>query len=453
MVQPNTLVSLAILHPDPPDDVRQAISGSIRFLDQNIISEKDEQVMREFKAAARKCLEQLSEATLAALVGVSRSVFAGNLEMAQVQRRAEYTEEAWSDFVVDTAKSSISNEKLCQEVDVPNAEWLGLGKWGWVMLTRRHKDKKSVVVKISDTKHANIVTKEWKYGHELGTQNEGIVEYQSVFLYADDDKTMKAKLDAGYESGKLKASVKRTNFPQHYVCMIQEFMNAGSVQDWIDAEILHPTGMIVVLQSVAAALAYMHQQEVTHNDMKPENILLNHEGASCGDKIKVKLGDLGLAEKSTKWTHDITRYGMTCLCMVTGEKYGARKFKAESIQEFVDDLTSCTTGAAEGRLGTALMELPDLMRKVFQETITMKEVRDAAFLQKWEFLDEGSTQKLRSSRGELSRTINGGLAQDSPSDAQDKFSPPVRENEQSGGRAELSFKGEQRPTLAEFLKQ
>ena len=44
------------------------------------------------------------------------------------------------------------------------------------------------------------------------------------------------------------------------------------------------------------------------------------------------------------------------------------------IQEFVDDLTSCTTDAAEGRLGTALMELPDLMRRVFQETITMKEV-------------------------------------------------------------------------------
>jgi len=409
MAQPNTIVSLAILLPDPPDDVLQAISTAGYGMQQEL-SDKEFQAVREFKAAARKCIEQLSEKTLLALGDVARTAFAGSSELKESQRRYEATEEAWLDFWTDASKSSIDSRPFREACDLDTAEWIGCGKWGWVMRSRRKTDNKDVVVKVSDLKHANIVTKEWKYGHALSKTHQGIVDYQSVYLYGDDS-IMQNKLKDAFKTGRLKgAQEHRASFPEHYVCMVQEFMNAGDVQDWIDKEKLHPTGMLVVLRSVAAALAHMHEQEVTHNDIKPENVLLSQEG----DRIIVKLGDLGLAEKSRNTTSDVTRYGLSAFCMITGEKFDQRRCKPESIQAIVDDLYSaCVDSGAEGDLGVALGKLPALLEQTLRETTTMAEVRKAACLKGWDFLASGTSTRTD----------------------QDDFSPPARARPKSEHRS------------------
>lgn len=389
MAQPNTIVSLSMLLPEPPDDVLQAISSAGYGMQQEL-SDKEFQAVREFKASARKCMEQLSETTLAALQNVARTVFASSKELQESQRRYEASEEAWLDFWTDASKSSIDSRPFREACDLDTAEWIGCGKWGWVMRSSRKTNNKDVVVKVSDLKHANIVTKEWKYGHALCKTHQGIVDYQSVYLYGDDG-TMQSKLKDAYKTGKLKgAQENRASFPEHYVCMVQEFMNAGSVQDWIDKEKLHPTGMLVVLRAMAAALAHMHEKEVTHNDIKPENVLLSQKG----DRVIVKLGDLGLAEKSRDTTSDVTRYGLSAFCMITGEKFDQRRCKPESIQEIVAELHSaCVDSGAEGELGVALGELPAMLEQTLRETTTMAKVRKEACLKGWDFNVSGTSSR------------------------------------------------------------
>merc|ERR1739846_127579 len=114
-------------------------------------------------------------------------------------------------------------------------------------------------------------------------------------------------------------------------------MNRGTVQDWMDKKLLMPGGMFVVMQRVATALAYMHSMGVTHNDIKPENVMLHQECQNDVEstEILVKLGDFGLATKSMNQSADFWQYGMTVFCMITGERFGARKYRPEHVEKFV----------------------------------------------------------------------------------------------------------------------
>jgi len=404
MVQPNTIISLAMLHPDPPDDLRRAISGATFSFETDKLSEHEEKAIREFKTAARKCLQELSEQTMKALCSTAESIFAATQQLTDIERNHDDAMEDCFQFWEAVSKESIGKCRFTEMYDLQAASWLGNGKWGWVMMSKERASNRKVVVKISDIKHAAESVKEWKYGTELCARDT-IVDYHSAFLFADTERLMRTKLMKGYSDGKLKGTGKR-NFPDTFVCMVEELMNCGTVQHWIDESLLKPTGMLVVMQQVADALAYMHDKGVTHNDMKPENILLHHEGKH----IFVRLGDLGLAEKSDNRTSDITRFGMTSLCMATGEQFGTRRFKPESIDEFVADIEACSKDCgAEGRLGSSLAKLPALLRAIFQERKSMQQVRDDESLRGWEFLEEGSAHNYH--RTKSSPDLDGIIAE------------------------------------------
>jgi len=415
MLQPNTLVALSMLHPDLAKETLQVVSHLGYSFNQDKVNEKEVQAMRDFKQAARRCLSELRDETLARLRSLADSAFAASLTANDVEKKHEEETENVFAFWEKVAKSSVGSTKFKNVFDMGAAKWLGNGKWGWVMETRRCSDKRQVVIKLCDIRHAYVVVKEWQHGFALGQSHPNIVQYQDAHLYGDDDGAMKQLLEAGYAEGKLKSQTKRTVFPEMFVCIAAELMNRGNVQEWMDQHLLTPTGMLKVLQKVASALAYMHKNGVTHNDLKPENILLHQNG----DDVVVKLGDLGLAERSEDRTADVTRYGMTGLCMATGEKYGERRFRKEQIEEFVKDLEACAADCgADGRLGQVLTDLPGLMRRVFKESITMREVSEWPGLQNWSFLDGGGA----SAGSGLART----LTQPEPTEREEPFSPPAR---------------------------
>jgi len=82
---------------------------------------------------------------------------------------------------------------------------------------------------------------------------------------------------------------------------------------------------------------------------------------------------------------------MTALCMCSGEQYGSRRYDRSKVEELVSAVQTCVCDCeADGRLGTALRELPTLLRDVWNESISMAEVRDNSILQNWEFLAESS---------------------------------------------------------------
>merc|ERR1712037_172565 len=137
------------------------------------------------------------------------------------------------------------------------------------------------------------------------------------------------------------------------------------------------------MREVAHALAFLHSSGVTHNDIKPENVML-HE-------VVVKLGDLGLTAKSSDRHADYTQFAMTVFCMVTGEKFGSRKFQPEIIP---DILSACSRAVHEcgatGRLLRALSDIPTILRLVFRMDIGMEAVSQWPTIQEWSFNDDAA---------------------------------------------------------------
>jgi len=234
--------------------------------------------------------------------------------------------------------------------------------------------------------------KEWHISQLIGA-HENIVQYTDVILHADEDKAINALLLAAQEQGKIQSKTKRKSFPARYLVLIEEFMERGSVQDWMDQDLLLLGGMFVVMRSVASGLSHMHVHQLTHNDIKPENILLT-QGASRNPRapVTVKIADLGLAEKGDNRACDFGLFGMTVFCMITGEKFGTRKFTPDIVEDLLNEIARFTSNAdtvpeSAAELRRVLQELPQLLRQIWRQELVMAEVRDWPSLQKWGFFD------------------------------------------------------------------
>ncbi|GMH60924.1 hypothetical protein TrST_g8755 [Triparma strigata] len=75
------------------------------------------------------------------------------------------------------------------------------------------------------------------------------------------------------------------------VCMVLEYMNAGTLQDLVSAEIAVTERMLAsVANSVLKGLESVHAGKQIHRDIKPSNILLSRDGS-------IKISDFGIARK------------------------------------------------------------------------------------------------------------------------------------------------------------
>ena len=51
----------------------------------------------------------------------------------------------------------------------------------------------------------------------------------------------------------------------------------------------------VILKKILNGVAYIHSKRVLHRDLKPQNILIDHNGTFLFDLDNVKIADFGLA--------------------------------------------------------------------------------------------------------------------------------------------------------------
>ena len=73
--------------------------------------------------------------------------------------------------------------------------------------------------------------------------------------------------------------------------LVTEFVDGGTLKDWIKAEKRTVRQIVELLTGIADALAVAHEAKITHRDIKPANILIAKNGYA-------KLADFGLAKLS-----------------------------------------------------------------------------------------------------------------------------------------------------------
>mmetsp|Transcript_35197 Transcript_35197/g.76868 ORF Transcript_35197/g.76868 Transcript_35197/m.76868 type:complete len:556 (+) Transcript_35197:82-1749(+) len=361
--------------------------------------EKDRDHLRELKELRKELAKAQAEveAAKAKAEEEEREVRASKRRTeAELSRREEIFELERDDILAfwrQVAQHSAA-EILDRTVDLDAADLLGNGKYGFVLRSKRVIDKRPVVVKLLGLRWAHVACKEWSISQICLHPN--IVHYEGVLVHADSSKLISGLLQAAQEAGKMTLRTKRTEFPDRWICLTQEFMNRGSVQDWMNQERLYPGGLLSVMQAVACALAHMHKAGTTHNDIKPENVLLlQQDEADPRAPVSVKLADLGLADRSMERANDRAQFGMTALCMATGERFGSRKFLRENIEEFVAGVATLTGDSGKKRskpgcpVTEALSEVPAILRGVWEDSVSMAEVRDWPCLQNRSFFEGG----------------------------------------------------------------
>jgi len=239
-----------------------------------------------------------------------------NFKLNRLQTQQEKELEDCAEFLKRLAVSS-STPALGLSFDLSTAEVLGMGNYGYIITCRSKKSGDRVVVKLQSVRWAGVAVKEWAHGSQLSGHSH-IVSYIEAIMHRDATMEIENHLKAGFDKGILTRRRPKF-FPDCYFCLALEYMDRGTVQHFMDRHPLSPESVGAITQQVASALAFMHKRKRTHNDIKPENILLRE--AAHGDCLVAKLADLGLADHSSERTRDQELFGYTVWCMGLRERF------------------------------------------------------------------------------------------------------------------------------------
>ena len=80
----------------------------------------------------------------------------------------------------------------------------------------------------------------------------------------------------------------QTDIVQRKTSLVLEYANDGCLQDKINERLLDKENIKRIFRDVCQSVYYLHQKNIVHGDIKPENLLMNKDG-------QVKLCDFGSA--------------------------------------------------------------------------------------------------------------------------------------------------------------
>jgi hypothetical protein len=229
-----------------------------------------------------------------------------------LERLETQAEKDMQDSLQFVKRLASSSARSCLDTwfDMSSQEFLGMGNYGYVMTCRTRKTGDRVVVKLQSERWVGLALTEWSHGSEVG-EHPNIVEHLEIIMHYDEDGAIRRRLVDAFDRGILTGRRPKF-FPTTYFCLAIEYMDRGNVQNFIDKGLLEVEGLAAIAHQVASALAFMHKKKRTHNDIKPENILL------ClgpqGDCLLAKLADLGLADHSMDQRRDRALFAYTVWC-------------------------------------------------------------------------------------------------------------------------------------------
>lgn len=255
-----------------------------------------------------------------------------NQEKAVLQKAVFH----YGDFVSELVESS-ARPVLEDTLDMNGADLLGMGRYGYIMSCKSKQSGDSVVLKLQNVRRADAAVRQWGHAKEV-PKCAHIVELSELFMHSDSaHRVQELVLDNVNRAhgGNVPMQGAPKWFPSTYLCMVSEFMDSGSLSSLMEKKLLTLEGICAVSRQVAAGLAFMHERNRNHNEIRPENILLKRSRE--GGVLQVKLADLGMAERSGDHLQDRELLAYTMWCMVVDKDFSRcppKEARSEAMAEF-----------------------------------------------------------------------------------------------------------------------
>mmetsp|Transcript_109174 Transcript_109174/g.307853 ORF Transcript_109174/g.307853 Transcript_109174/m.307853 type:complete len:764 (-) Transcript_109174:81-2372(-) len=296
--------------------------------------------------------------------------------MRRLESETEKALEDCAEFVRRLGRSSSAPVLLDRLSFESGVEVLGMGHYGFVITCTDRSSGDNVVVKLMSDRWAGVAIQEWAHGSQM-SGHPHIVRYIEVVMHRDNNAEISRILEGAFADGSLSGK-RPVWFPDCYMCLALEYMDRGTVDNMMQRGLLTPQNVGAITQQVASALAFMHKQRRTHNDIKPENVLLRL--APSGDHLVAKLADLGLADHSTDRSRDFELFGYTVWCLALGRRFErCPSEKGSARADALGKLQRTATAAQESRrIWSALAKVVGGM---WQKAIQMADVEDMPALQ------------------------------------------------------------------------
>lgn len=242
-------------------------------------------------------------------------------------------------------------------VDV--VKYIAKGTAGWVFLVENKASGARSAMKLIRMTQALSGVREWYISKLL--RNVGV----SNIVFTGEQVCVIARNEAPEI---IAAELRDAGPVPYYMCLMQDFMNGGTLESLVDDGRLTPKMMFKALGDVATTLSLMHESKVHHKDIKPENVLVEMHGKEL---TAAKLCDFGSAEigDAAGRADDIRRFGVTLFSVATGEGWTKNRLIREKHENLIARLADAVSGSSG-----VLAQLPDVLQQILSGCMRMKEI-------------------------------------------------------------------------------
>jgi len=191
--------------------------------------------------------------------------------------------------------TSISDFKEIENNGIP-FYILGKGNFAYTEKMTSIKDNKIYSIKkLVISANFNIVSFERETKISIGLNHENIVRFYGYFQCEENIE----KIKKVYENDKKGQDLINQTEDKKIYCLALEYVEKGSLEDYYkkykaqfkDKESFVPLDQKIVLKfakQILSALKYIHQMNIAHRDIKPDNILLDKDN-------NIKIADFGIS--------------------------------------------------------------------------------------------------------------------------------------------------------------
>lgn len=257
--------------------------------------------------------------------------------------------------MLKTASSPVEDNEI--------VKFIAKGTAGWVFLAESKATGKRSAMKLIRMTQARSGIKEWycsKVLRALGYES-GVVLSQDTVRVVDKREAPPVIQEQLENAGPVK----------FFLCLIQELMPWGTLEDLAKEGELSPEIMFKCLEDVAQTLAVMHENGLQHRDVKPENIMLQMDDDET--VVAAKLCDFGSAQvgnDAASCRDDIRRFGVTLFSVATGEGWTKNRL----IREDHGALVTRLSAAVEGSSDATMKKLPGVLERILSGSMKMADV-------------------------------------------------------------------------------